>query len=72
MDAGTHKPTVDEIDVARAREYALLATLLARSPDSELLSRLASLRSDTSPIGRAHTALARSAQRIGVQRASEE
>src|SRR5437879_13843737 len=30
----------DEVDVARAQEYALLATLLARSPDAVLLERL--------------------------------
>src|SRR5215470_18665621 len=32
---------VDEVDAARAREYALLATLLARAPDAALLARLA-------------------------------
>src|SRR5882757_6398499 len=32
---------VDEIDRARAREYALLATLLSRSPDSQMIERLA-------------------------------
>ena len=45
---------VEEIDRARAQEYALLATLLSRSPDSVLLSRLADLRDDASPIGLAH------------------
>src|SRR5215813_10374328 len=32
---------VDEVDTARALEYALLSTLLARAPDREFLSRLA-------------------------------
>ena len=32
---------VDEVDVARAQEYALLATLLVRAPDAALLERLA-------------------------------
>jgi TorA maturation chaperone TorD len=63
---------IDEIDQARAQEYALLATLLARSPDAGLLSRLASLRGDASPIGLAHTALANSAQRTSAEEASRE
>ena len=41
---------VDEIDRARAHEYALLATLLSRSLDAELISRLALLGGDPSPI----------------------
>ena len=32
---------VDEIDLARAQEYALLSTLLVRAPDAALLTRLA-------------------------------
>jgi hypothetical protein len=40
------KPIVDEIDRGRAREYALLASLLSRSPDSPLLSLLATVRGD--------------------------
>jgi TorA maturation chaperone TorD len=54
---------VDEIDRARAREYALLATLLSRSPNAQLLQRLASLRGDASPLGRAHAALGEAAAR---------
>ena len=50
-------PNVEEIDGARAQEYALLATLLSRSPDSVLLSCLADLRDDASPIGVAHGAV---------------
>src|ERR1043166_7587918 len=45
---------VDEVDAARAQEYALLATLLSRSPDAEFLRRLAQLRADPSPLGLAH------------------
>jgi TorA maturation chaperone TorD len=63
---------VDEIDQARAQEYALLATLLAGSPTSELLSRLANLRGDASPIGLAHAALAMSARRTSEEGASRE
>jgi TorA maturation chaperone TorD len=52
---------VDTIDRARAREYALLATLLARSPDSRMIERLALLRGDGSLLGAAHAALAEAA-----------
>jgi TorA maturation chaperone TorD len=52
---------IDEIDGARAQEYALLATLLSHSPDARLLSGLAGLPVDSSPIGLAHAALAKAA-----------
>jgi hypothetical protein len=40
VDTAAHESSrriVDEVDRARAQEYALLATLLSRSPDSRLL-----------------------------------
>src|SRR5262249_14464473 len=37
---------VDDTAVARAREYALLAALLARAPDAAMLRRLARIESD--------------------------
>src|SRR5262249_40612997 len=52
---------VDEVDAARAQEYALLAALLARAPDRALLERLAGLRGAASPLGLAHVALAEAA-----------
>jgi TorA maturation chaperone TorD len=63
---------VDEIDQGRAREYALLATLLSHSPDSRFLSRLAGLRGDASPIGIAHTALGEAAGRVNEEIVSQE
>src|SRR4030095_12605705 len=36
-------PAVDEVDLARAQEYALLSALLARAPDAPLLARLSRL-----------------------------
>ena len=68
----SHKRIVDELDQARAQEYALLATLLARSPDSGLLSHLAALHGDGSPIGLAHAALAKSAQHTSEESAARE
>jgi len=64
--------SVDEIDGGRAQEYALLATLLSRSPDSGLISGLARLQGDTSPIGVAHTALGEAAGRVSEEEAARE
>ncbi len=57
---------VDEIDSERAQEYALLSTLLSRAPSKLLLTRLAKLRGDATPIGLAHVGLAEAASRIDV------
>jgi TorA maturation chaperone TorD len=54
---------VDDVDTARALEYALLATLLLRAPNAALLSRLSGLRGDATPLGVAHIALADAAAR---------
>jgi TorA maturation chaperone TorD len=63
---------VDEIDHARAQEYALLATLLSRSPDAELMRRLALLRGDASPLGVAHAALGEVAGRANEDSVRQE
>jgi TorA maturation chaperone TorD len=57
---------LEEIDAARAHEYALLATLLFRSPDQDLLSRIARLPGGTSPLGAAHAAVAQAARDADV------
>src|SRR5689334_8373081 len=59
----------DDVDAARAREYALLAVLLARAPDADLLARVARLRGDATPLGLAHAALAECAQRTNAEHA---
>jgi TorA maturation chaperone TorD len=63
---------VDEVDAARAQEYALLSVLLARAPDAALLERLATLRGDPSPLGLAHAALAEAADRTTAERVERE
>jgi TorA maturation chaperone TorD len=63
---------VDEIDRARAQEYALLATLLSHSPDTQLLQRLALLRGDASPLGLARAALGQAAARTDQTGAARE
>ncbi len=63
---------VDEVDNARAQEYALIAALLMRAPDAQLLSNLAELRGDASPLGLAHAALAEAAGRAEVANVERE
>ena len=63
---------VEEIDRARAQEYALLAILLSRSPDGEMMERLALLRGDASPLGAAHADLAEAAARADEASAARE
>lgn len=66
------KSDIDEVEAARAQEYALLAVLLARAPDSDLLTRLAALAGDASVLGRAHTALAQAAKATSAERVARE
>jgi TorA maturation chaperone TorD len=63
---------LDEVDAARAQEYALLATLLTRAPDAALLSRISELRADASPIGLAHAVLAEAAEKTTVEKVERE
>lgn len=63
---------VDEVDIARAQEYAVLSSLLARAPNAEFLDRLAELRGDASPLGVAHIALSEAASRTTVQQVERE
>jgi TorA maturation chaperone TorD len=69
---GIEMRATDEVDAARAQEYALLATLLAHAPDAKLMRRLARLRGDASALGVAHAALAEAAARVGQERVAQE
>jgi TorA maturation chaperone TorD len=62
----------NEVDLARAAEYSLLATLIARSPDSEMLHRLSKLRGDDTCLGLEHAALGEAASRTDTERAARE
>jgi TorA maturation chaperone TorD len=64
--------SVDETDAARAQEYALLATLLARSPAAHLMARLARLRGDASALGAAHAVLGEAAARADIAEVERE
>ena len=63
---------VDEIEAARAREYALLSVLLRRAPDADLLARLAVARAIPSPLGVAHAALGAAAAAANVEQVERE
>ena len=65
-------PSVDPIDAARAAEYALLATLLARGPDADLLKRLSRLAGDETLLGVAHSELAAAATRTNAKDVERE
>jgi TorA maturation chaperone TorD len=65
-------PSIDEVDLARAKEYSLLSGLLLRSPDARMLGQLALLRGDGTPLGLAHAALAAAAAHTDAERAARE
>lgn len=71
-DEHTMAGDIDEVDAARAQEYALLSALLARAPDAALLKRLAGLQGDATPLGIAHIALAEAASATTVARVERE
>ncbi len=54
---------VSDIDVGRAQEYALLATLLSRAPSAKLIAQIAKLRGDATSLGLAHASLGEAASR---------
>lgn len=63
---------IDDVELARAQEYALLAALLARAPDAPLLKRIAKLRGDATPLGLAHAALAQAAAEASAEKIARE
>jgi len=63
---------IDEIDHARAREYSLLAALLSRSPDAQMIEHLVHLSGDATPLGAAHAALGAAAATINPERIERE
>lgn len=64
---------LDDIDKARADEYALLASLLIAPPDSAMLARLSDLQGNAdTPLGRAHIGLAQAAISHGADAVKRE
>lgn len=69
---GENDSDLDEVHRARAQEYALLATLLSRAPNTALLRRLATLRGDPTLLGVAHVALADAAGKADATKVARE
>jgi len=63
---------VDDVDRARAQEYALLARLLTRAPDAGLLKKIGQLRGDETPLGVVHLELAEAARRTDAAKIERE
>jgi TorA maturation chaperone TorD len=68
----TPSAPVDEVDVARAQFYRLLASLLRRVPDEDMLDRLRRTTGDATEIGVALLALADEAGRARVEAVATE
>ncbi len=66
------KEEIDEIDILRGAEYALLSVLLGQAPSADLLARLSSLRGDATPLGMAHVELAEAARATDETAAGRE
>ncbi len=66
------KPEIDEIDQLRAAEYGLLSLLLGKAPDTETLTRVATLKGDASDLGIAHIELSVAAAATDDRAVSKE
>ncbi len=64
--------TLDDVDLARARGYRLLANLLAKPPTQALLDQVGRITGDASPLGLAWIALADAARQTPEAAAGEE
>jgi len=69
---GEHLGPRDEVETARAREYAFLAKLLRSGPDAAFLRQIAKLRGDATPLGIAHARLAQAADGASVEQVERE
>lgn len=63
---------MDDVDLLRAQEYRLLSVLLRSAPSVELLADLARLEGDSSPLGVAHSELARAARAADPKKVERE
>src|SRR5712671_4625468 len=63
---------IDEIDHARAQQYALLAALLSHSPDAQMIEHLSRLSGEATQLGAAHAALSAAAASMEPERIERE
>jgi TorA maturation chaperone TorD len=62
----------DDVALARANEYRLLAALLGQAPLQDFLGRIARITGDGTKLGRAHEALAQAARNTDADALSRE
>ncbi len=65
-------PEVAEEDMARAREYVLLGSLLRQAPTASLLADIARMKGDASELGLLHMSLAEAAEETTADAESKE
>jgi TorA maturation chaperone TorD len=65
-------PAIEPIDTARGDQYRFLANLLSTAPTSALLSGIAGLQGDETPVGQAITALSRHAAQTTTAQVESE
>jgi TorA maturation chaperone TorD len=70
--ASVQRAAIDEVALARAKEYQLLASLLAQAPSQPLLGQLANISGDATRLGLAHAALAEAAMAIDAETVARE
>jgi TorA maturation chaperone TorD len=71
--AGFEQPREsDDIALARASEYRLLASVLANAPSPEMLARIANISGDETKLGLAHAALAKAAANTDAEAVARE
>ncbi len=63
---------LDDVDLARARGYRLLANLLAKPPSQQLLDQVGRISGDATPLGLAWIALADAARKTSEAETGEE
>ena len=63
---------IDETDQARAQEHSLLAALLTRSPNAQMIGHLLRHRGDATPLGAEHAALSAAAASINPEQIERE
>src|SRR3954464_1931198 len=62
----------DDVALARANEYRLLAALLGQAPSQDLLAGIARIAGDSTKLGRAHAALAEAARNTDADTLARE
>src|SRR5690242_2488247 len=63
---------IDEVALARASEYRLLASLLAQAPSQEILASVSNISGNATKLGQAHAALAEAAAKTDADAVTRE